>query len=102
MIDTFAAIGSVNFDTARIYASGKSEEMTGRVMTAQGSHDKFKIATKASPSQENGLSPAGIRAQLALSLEALQTTKISVLFVTPSTVPQPTYPTHCSFGAFVV
>jgi aryl-alcohol dehydrogenase-like predicted oxidoreductase len=48
-------------------------------MTAQASHDKFVIATKASPSQENGLTPAGIRAQLDLSLSSMQTKKVAVL-----------------------
>jgi len=81
MMDHFTAAGGVNFDTARIYAGGKSEEMAGRVMAASSSHSKYQIATKASPSQENGLTPAGIRGQVAKSLAALQTDKISVLYL---------------------
>ena len=35
MMDHFTAAGGVNFDTARIYAGGKSEEMAGRVMAGK-------------------------------------------------------------------
>ena len=32
MLDKFSAAGGVSFDTARIYAGGKSEEMAGRIL----------------------------------------------------------------------
>jgi aryl-alcohol dehydrogenase-like predicted oxidoreductase len=69
------------FDTARIYAGGKSEVMAGNILAEQKSHEAYVIATKAHPSQEGGLTPAGIRAQLAASLEALQATKVAVLYL---------------------
>lgn len=69
----------VYFDTARIYAKGKSEEMAGRILSK---NDRgFKLMTKAHPSQEGGLSPAGIRSQLTNSLQALQMKKVHVLYL---------------------
>eukprot|EP00038_Savillea_parva_P019930 m.29709 g.29709 ORF g.29709 m.29709 type:complete len:342 (+) comp4624_c0_seq1:60-1085(+) len=87
MMNKFLAAGGKHFDTARIYASGKSEEMAGDIMTENKSHNKFTIITKAHPSQPGGLSPQGIRDQLAASLAALKTDKVAVLYLhQPDTV----------------
>ena len=43
--------------------------------------DAIQLVTKVHPSQPNGLSPDGIRAQLAASLEALQVSKVDVLYL---------------------
>jgi len=81
MMGMFQEVEGVYFDTARIYAGGKSEEMAGRIMAGQKSHDQYKIITKAHPSQEGGLSPAGLRAQLEASLKALQAKKVQTLYL---------------------
>ena len=78
MLDQFAAAGGVSFDTARIYAGGKSEEVAGRILPTGALGTKFTVATKAHPSQPHGLSPQGLRAQLTRSLEALQLDRVPV------------------------
>ena len=58
------------FTTARIYAGGKSEEMTGRIISkAPAKYAGLSVATKAHPSQPGGLGEVGIRGQLKASLE---------------------------------
>ena len=42
---------------------------------------RFSVATKANPSEPGGLSPAGLRAQLGASLNALQLTRCDVLYL---------------------
>jgi len=81
MMKAFSDSGSRHFDTARIYAAGKSEEMTGRVLAATDSYSKFDIASKAAPSEPGGLSPEGIRNQLKQSMEALKVTKIPIYYL---------------------
>jgi aflatoxin B1 aldehyde reductase len=60
-------------DTARIYAGGKTEKIVGTVLEKFGTPDKgiLAIGTKAHPSQPDGLSPTGIRSQMAASLDAM-------------------------------
>ena len=50
-------------------------------MQAAKSHEQYTIITKAHPSQEGGLSPVGLRGQLAASLKALQATKVQTLYL---------------------
>ena len=70
MMDAFVAGSGVFFDTARIYANGKSEEMTGRIISkSPAKYAGLSVATKAHPSQPGGLSEEGIRGQLKASLE---------------------------------
>ena len=64
--------GGATLDCARIYSGGESEQIVGRVMDTTGCRDAIQLVTKVHPSQPNGLSPEGIRAQLTASLEALQ------------------------------
>lgn len=86
-IRTCRAAGGKHFDTARIYAGGKSEEMAGRIMKKNNSREKYVIATKAHPSQPDGLSDIGIRSQLKSSLDALQIDKAEIYYLhQPDTV----------------
>lgn len=61
-------------DTARIYAGGKTEATVGMILpkVKLPEQHEFRIGTKAHPSQDQGLSPAGIQAQLDASLQAMQ------------------------------
>ena len=68
MVKAFAAGGGTRLDTARIYAGGKTEPIVGATLA---SVPGLRVGTKAHPSQPDGLSATGIRAQLAASLEAL-------------------------------
>ena len=64
--------GTHSVDTARVYASGKTEEMVGKVIekvdTTRGT---ITVGTKAHPSVKPGLSPEGIKEQLSVSMEQL-------------------------------
>jgi aflatoxin B1 aldehyde reductase len=80
-LKAFLDRGHTYLDCARIYAGGDSEEMVGRVMAQADARGKVQLVTKAHPSQENGISPEGIRAQLAASLRALSAEKIDVLYL---------------------
>jgi aflatoxin B1 aldehyde reductase len=55
--------------------------MFGRVLQASGTRDSLEIVTKAHPSQKDGLTPAGLRAQVEASLSALQIQKIDLLYL---------------------
>merc|ERR1719471_2659254 len=81
-MDAFIAGSGVFFDTARIYANGKSEEMTGRIMSkSPAKYAGLSFATKAHPSQPGGLSEEGIRGQLKASLEALQMSQVDTFYL---------------------
>ena len=80
-VSAFAAAGHSTIDCARIYAGGKSEAICGRVLQAAGNRDALQIVTKAHPSQKDGLTPAGLRAQVEASLAALQVAKIDLLYL---------------------
>lgn len=61
-------------DTARIYASGQTEQIVGTVLTRLSDEQRTAvwIGTKAAPSAcEEGLSPAGIQTQFKTSMECL-------------------------------
>jgi aflatoxin B1 aldehyde reductase len=59
-------------DTARIYASGRTEPIVGAILKSfTPSKGAIVLGTKAHPSVEGGLSSAGIRGQVQASLEAM-------------------------------
>lgn len=70
MMKAFAEL-SDRIDTARIYAGGKTEACLGSACDTTLS--KWKIGTKAHPSQPGGLSKQGIRGQYDKSHELLPT-----------------------------
>jgi aflatoxin B1 aldehyde reductase len=69
MLKLFEAEGGQHVDTARIYAGGKTEPIVGNVIAKGG---PVLVATKAHPSQQDGLSPSGIDKQFKASMEALK------------------------------
>jgi len=81
MMQAFAGKGGVHFDTARIYADGETERIIGRVFDPSGTRNKFRVATKAHPSQPGGLSDKGIRDQLQASLSAMGEQRVDVLYL---------------------
>lgn len=56
-------------DTARIYAGGQTEATIGMILPKI--EHELRIGTKAHPSQNKGLSPEGIQAQLDASFQAM-------------------------------
>ena len=63
-------------DTARVYASGQSEELLGQVHASQD----FKVSTKAPGFSPGSLAKHKILSNCALSLRALQTDKIDIYY----------------------
>jgi len=61
---------AVEYDTAYMYAGGKSEEFMGKISCLH--EDKALIATKANPWDKKTLSPESVRNQLETSLKRLQ------------------------------
>mmetsp|Transcript_20817 Transcript_20817/g.46208 ORF Transcript_20817/g.46208 Transcript_20817/m.46208 type:complete len:357 (-) Transcript_20817:44-1114(-) len=70
----------MRIDTARIYAGGNSEVMLGRVLRSLEGESPI-IGSKAHPSQPDGLSPAGIQAQLEASLDAVGAAKFGEFYL---------------------
>lgn len=86
MVQTFvnhnANTKAVHIDTARIYAGGISEQMLGSALSnIEDPSPKIVLGTKAHPSQPDGLSPNGIRAQLDASLKAIGTTSVNEYYL---------------------
>lgn len=81
MVHKFLSFGGVEIDTARIYSEGCTEPMLGRVLQGLGKETSFRLTTKAHPSQPNGLSAKGIRAQLQASLEVLGVDRVDALYL---------------------
>ncbi|GMH89314.1 hypothetical protein TrVE_jg12204 [Triparma verrucosa] len=75
MIKVFASYGHRNIDTARIYSGGACEPIVATAIQNSNVKDLL-VGTKAHPSQEGGLSPAGLQSQFTTSCEALQTTSV--------------------------
>jgi len=80
-IETCAAHGFTEIDTARIYSGGESEVILGRVLQAMPDTSKLTVTTKAHPSQAGGLSPTGLREQVAASMAALQVNSLNGLYL---------------------
>lgn len=69
-------------DTARIYAGGESERMLGYALAnLADDSSSITLGTKAHPSQPNGLSPGGIRAQLQSSLDAMKASSVNEFYL---------------------
>eukprot|EP00501_MAST-03F_sp_TOSAG23-6_P001582 GSMAST32.ASY1.ANO1.1648.1 assembled CDS len=82
MLEHFSKAGlGTHFDTARIYASGESETMAGRIRPSGLLGEQFRVVTKAHPSQKDGLSKKGLCFQLEKSMDALQLKHIPVLYL---------------------
>lgn len=82
MTRKFLGSGGIQVDTARIYSGGDTEDILGRVLKdSEVAGKPIILATKAHPSQPQGLSKAGIRQQLETSLKALQVDKVDALYL---------------------
>jgi aflatoxin B1 aldehyde reductase len=74
---------SVHIDTARIYAGGDSERMLGSALSnlEGGLSSNILLGTKAHPSQPDGLSSKGIRAQLDASLASMGVASVNEYYL---------------------
>jgi aflatoxin B1 aldehyde reductase len=87
MVDSFmnhnAKASAVHIDTARIYAGGDSERMLGLALSNLDGDTSSKVilGTKAHPSQPDGLSSKGIRAQLDASLKTMGVASVNEYYL---------------------
>lgn len=85
-MDYYFQMGGNTIDTARMYTGGKSEAVIGAYLKERGIRDKTVISTKcAHPPienmQKNRLSRSEIESDIDLSLKALQTEYIDILWL---------------------
>ena len=81
MVQRFMASGGTRVDTARIYSEGETEPMLGRALKSTSGSSNLLVGTKAHPSQPDGLSAAGMRAQLQASLDSLGMTQVEEYYL---------------------
>ncbi len=80
MLDHFVAAGNNELDTAHMYNDGKTEELLGKLITAQ-TRDQFYIATKVNPWNDNGLQADEVKRQFEISLKRLNTDYADLLYL---------------------
>ena len=81
-----ALAGSVpELDTARMYCEGNTEIMVGEILNEACPELKasggISIATKAIPSQDQGLTAEGVKTQCRKSLEALNMDSVDIFYL---------------------
>jgi aflatoxin B1 aldehyde reductase len=82
MIQEFVRHGGCTIDTARCYSDGAAEQMLGRCLSQIGEPaEALQIDTKANPAIGQGLTPQGLRAQVADSLVAIGVPFVQVLYL---------------------
>ena len=77
MFDAALAAGITHFDTAHLYAAGRSEEFLGRL--AAPHRDRLVIATKVG--YRDGTAPAQLRADFDLSRRRLGMETVDILYL---------------------
>jgi len=80
MVSAFSQSGNVEIDTAHVYNKGNTEKLLGKLNRA----DKLtglKIAGKANPWIDGGLSASSIKRQLTTSLQRLNTSSLDLFYL---------------------
>jgi aflatoxin B1 aldehyde reductase len=80
LITTFRNAGQVELDTAHTYCDGRTEEMLGRILTAEDRSSGY-IASKVNPWNDGGLQAAEVHRQFAETLERLGSDSIDLLYL---------------------
>lgn len=80
MLTAFKQHGHDEIDTAFVYNKGETEKLLGHMQTA-GELEGTRMAGKANPKAENGLTPDSVRKQLMTSLERLQLTSLDLFYL---------------------
>lgn len=75
-LETFAAYGHVEIDTARLYARGDTEVVLSQLPNAH-----LKLATKAFPFSDGAFSAKNLPKQFRESLEALKVPKVDLFYL---------------------
>jgi len=80
LITAFAGAGQAEFDTAHTYCDGRTEEMLGRILTAED-RSSIYIASKVNPWNDGGLQAAEVQRQFAETLQRLGSDSIDLLYL---------------------
>ncbi len=80
LIEQFAAAGNRELDTAYAYCKGKTEEMLGRLLPAQGGNNLY-LASKVNPWNDEGLQAQQVKQQFAEILRRLGRDRIDLLYL---------------------
>ena len=80
LLQTFRGAGHDELDTAHTYCDGRTEEMLGRLLTAED-RGRLYIASKVNPWNDNGLQQAEVRRQFDESLQRLGADSIDLLYL---------------------
>ena len=80
LITAFYSAGQVELDTAHTYCDGRTEEMLGRILTAEDRSSAY-IASKVNPWNDGGLQAAEVQRQFAEILERLGSDSIDLLYL---------------------
>jgi len=78
MVDLFVNRGYTEVDTALMYTGGTSETWIGE-MLKKGM--KFSVATKANPWGKNNLKTNGVKSQMGISLQRLQSDSVDLFYL---------------------
>lgn len=80
MIEIFLSAEHTDLDTAYIYCGGETEKILGQLITPER-REEINLATKAHPSENEGLSPHGVTRQLEASLARLKTEYVDLFYL---------------------
>lgn len=80
MIETFRQAGHVSLDTAYVYNKGGTEVLLGK-LNANGVLTGTRLAGKANPSVEGGLTAASVKHQLHTSLQRLGMESLDLFYL---------------------
>lgn len=80
MLSAFRQTPHDEIDTAFVYNKGETEQLLGRLQI-QGELAGTRIAGKANPAAENGLTPDSVRTQLNTSLKRLQLESLDLFYL---------------------
>jgi aflatoxin B1 aldehyde reductase len=80
LISTFRRAGHAELDTAHTYCKGRTEQMLGRILTAEDRGSLY-IASKVNPWNDGGLQAAEVHRQFAEILDRLDSDSIDLLYL---------------------
>ena len=80
LISTFRRAGHAELDTAHTYCKGRTEQMLGRILTAEDRGSLY-IASKVNPWNDGGLQAAEVHRQFAEILDRLDSDSNDLLYL---------------------
>lgn len=80
MLDLYEASGNFELDTAYDYCEGGTEELLGALLPTD-KRNKFYIASKVNPWNEQGLQPVQVKKQMEAILQRLGSDRIDLLYL---------------------